>query len=297
MTNSFVARLLKATLILPQGNFPGTNSNSLVLENFRMSARLTGAGNFTSQCVMHIWGMRQVDMNAVTVLFGQDGKPQNINARALLILEAKAEAGYLKVFEGQFIDAQPDYRNAPDVSLTINAMTGAGQQYLAAAPTSINGTGDVPGMAQTLATQMGFAFENNGVTGTIATPYYSGTLMDQFRQLANDAGFDFYFDAKSTLIICQKNQPRKGKNAIVLSRSSGLVDYVTLNRMGIEFDCLWNSAIENGSPVEIQGSEVPGTNGLWFPNKFTHELESVKPGGRWFSHLECLRYPASSAGT
>ncbi len=295
MTTSFVNRTLRATLILPTGNFPGTNSNTLVLQGFRMSARLQGAGNFTNSLALHIWGMRQADMNAVTVLFGQDGNPININARALVILEASDSSGFLQVFEGQFFDAQPDYRSLPDVSLTINAMTGMGQQYLAAQPTSINGAADVPGMASKLASQMGFAFENNGVEGSIASPYLGGTLMDQFRQLASDANFDFYFDAKSSLIITPKNQPRKGKNAIVLSPTSGLVGYVTLNRFGIELDCLWNSAIENGSPVEIRDSEVPGTNGLWFPYKFTHELEAIKPGGRWFSHLECMRYPASAA--
>ena len=294
--SSFVSRILRATLILPTGNFPGTNSNTLVLENFRMSARLTGAGNFTNSCTLHIWGMRQPDMNAVTVLFGQDGNPININARALLVLDANDGNGFLQVFEGQFFEAQPDYRNLPEVSLTINAMTGMGQQYLAAHPTSIDGAASVPGLAQTLATQMGFAFEDNGVTGTISSPYYGGTLMDQFRQLAQDANFDFYFDAKAALIICPKNEPRRNKSAVVLSPASGLVGYVTLNRFGIEFDCLWSAAIETGSPVEIRDSDVPGTNGLWFPYKFTHELESVKPAGRWFSHLECMRSPASTVG-
>jgi hypothetical protein len=294
---SLVNRLLRASLILPQGNFPGTSSNTLVLENFRMSARLTGAGNFTSECMLHVWGMKQADMNAVTVLFGQDGNPINMNPRALLVLEAKDSGTYLQVFEGQFYEAQPDYRNVPDVALVVSAKTGAGQQYLAAKPTSIQGNADVAGLAQTLATQMGFAFENNGVNGTISGPYMGGTLMDQFRQLANDANFDFYFGPNGTLSICPKNQPRQGKRAVVISPTSGLRGYVTLNRMGIEVDCLWNAAIENGSPIEIQNSEVPGTNGLWFPYKFTHELESVKPGGLWFSHLECMRAPLSSAGT
>lgn len=293
---SFVNRLLRATLILPVGNFPGTNSNTLVLENFRMSARLQGAGNFTNSLALHIWGMRQVDMNAVTILFGQDGNPININARALIQLAVKDNGSYLQVFEGQFFDAQPDYRNLPDVALTINAMTGMGQQYLPAGPTSVDGGADVPGLAKQLATKMGFAFEDNGVEGTIADPYLGGTLMDQFRQLAADANFDFYFDAKQTLIICPKNEPRQNKTAVVISPGTGLQGYVTLTRFGIELDVLWNSAIENGSPIEIRDSDVPGTNGLWFPFSFTHELDCIKPGGRWLSHLECMRSPMSAEG-
>lgn len=296
MSGSFVSRLLRASLILPQGNFPGTNSNTLKLENFRMSARLTGAGNFTNACALQIWGVRQVDMNAVTVLFGQDGNPININARAILVLEANIGAGYLQVFEGQFFEAQPDYRNLPDVSLTVNAMTGMGMQLLPAAPSSYQGGVDVATVAEQLATQMGFAFEDNGVTGTIDTPYFAGTLMDQFRQLADAARFDYYFDAKGTLVICPKNQPRQNQGAVVLNAASGLAGYPTLTRFGIEIDALFQPAFELGSPIEIQGSEVPGTNGRWFPFKFAHDLDSVKPGGRWFSHLECMRFPSSTVG-
>lgn len=295
--SSFVKRLLRASLTLPQGTFPGTSSNTLVLENYRMSAKLSGAGNFTSQCSMQIFGMRQVDMNAVTVLFGQDGNPININARAILTLEANDAGNWLQVFQGQFVEAQPDYKSLPDVSLSLTAVTGLGQQMLSAAPSSFSGATDVVTLCQKLATQMGYAFENNGVTGTLNTPYLSGTLMDQFREVCQAAGIDYYFDSKSTLIITPRNQPRQGKQAVVISATSGLVGYVSLNRFGIELDCLWNAAIELGSPIQIQNSDVPGTDGQWFPYKFEHTLESIKPGGRWFSHLECMRYPASSEGT
>jgi hypothetical protein len=289
---SFTNKLLRASLILPQGNFPGTSSNTLVLEGYRMSARLTGAGNYTNQCELSIYGMKQADMNAVTVLWGQGGNPQNINAKAILVLESNDGSGYLQVFEGQFFDAQPDYKSLPDVNLHVTCMTGYGAQILPVQPSSFSGAVDVAGLAEQLAGQMGFAFEDNGVTGQLHTPYYAGTLMDQFRELARDANFDYYFDAKGTLIICPSNQPRQSQNAVVLSPTSGLIGYVTLTRYGgVELDCLFSPAISLGSAVQVQGSQVPGTNGLWFPFKFVTELESIKPSGRWFSHLSCLPSP------
>lgn len=293
MSGSFVNRLLRATLILPQGTFPGTNSNTLVLENFRTSARLQGSGNFTNSLNLQIWGMRQVDMNAVTVLFGQDGNPQTINTRAVVTLEANDGGGYLQVFEGQFNDAQPDYRNLPEVCLTINAFAGAGQQWVTNPPSSFQGSAQVADIAAQLAKQMGFGFENNGVTGSLATPYFAGTLMDQFRQLAEHAPFDFYFDAKQALIICPVNQPRLNGNRVVLNRFSGLIGYPTLGRGGIEFDALFQPAFELGSAVELQGTQVPGCDGVWFPYAIASDLDSVKPGGRWNAHLSCMRYPAS----
>lgn len=293
---SFTSKLLKASLTLPTGTFPGTSSNTLVLEGYRMEAKLSGAGNFTNQCDIRIYGMKQADMNAVTVLWGQGGVLSSVNTKAILVLESNDGSGYLQIFEGQFFDAQPDYKHLPDVCLAATCLTGYGAQIAIAQPSSFSGSAAIADVASQLAGQMGFGFENNGVTGTLHTPYYAGTYMDQFRDLARDGGFDYYFDAKSTLIICPRNQPRQGQNAVILSPSTGLKGYVSLTRYGgIEFDCLFSPAIELGLPVEIQDSQVPGTNGLWFPYKFTHELDSVKPGGQWFSHLLCLPTSAAAA--
>jgi hypothetical protein len=294
MTTSFVNRLLRATLVLPQGNFPGTNSNTLVLVGVRMSAKLSCAGNFTNQIELQIYGMRQVDMNAVTVLWGQNGNPSSVVDNAILLLEANDGSGWLQVYEGQIFDAQPDYKSPPDVCLTVTSMQGYAAQISIAPPSSFAGAVDAATLAQQLAGQMGFAFENNGVNATLHTPYFAGTAMDQFRDLAKAAPFDYYFDAQSTLIICPTNQPRQNKSAVVLSPTSGLVGYVSLTRDGgIEFDALFTPAIQLGSAIQIEKSDVPGTNGLWFPKQMTHDLESLRPSGRWFSHIQCLRFPAA----
>ena len=297
-TNSFTQKALRASLILPQGTFPGTGSNTLVLTGFRMSAHLTQAGNWTNLCDMQIWGMKQADMNAVTVLFGQGGMITAINARALLVLESNDGSGWLQVFEGQFQQAQADYRAMPDVCLTLQATTGAGQQYLTASPTSFNGATDVASTASQLASQMGFTFENNGVTGTLNSPYLAGTAMDQFRQLHEAAGFDYYFDAKSKLIICPANQGRQNQQgSVILNKSSGLIGYPTIGQYGIEVDCLFQPAIELGASITLQNSQVPGCDGTWFPYSMVHELETQKPGGKWQSHLMCSPFPSAQASS
>lgn len=303
---SFVKRLLRASLILPQGTFPGTGSNTLVLggnpgfDNIRISAKLTQAGNFTSLCSLDVFGMRQADMQAASVVFttagGSSVVPTAVQARALIILEANDAGNWLQVFEGQFQQAQADYRSLPDVSLHVDAATGAGQQYLKAAPSSFSGTVDVAGVLQQLASQMGYAFEDNGVTGQLNTSYLTGTLMDQFREVCESAKVDYYFDAKGTLIVCQQNQPRQQsqQQAQVLSPSSGLIGYVTLQQYGISARCIFSAARELGLPFQLQDSDVPGTNGMWYPFAAEHQLESNKPGGLWFSELQCAPSPESA---
>lgn len=291
---SFTQKLLRVSLTLPTGNFAGPNSNTLVLTGFRTIAHMERAGNFTNQCTLSIFGMRQVDMNAVTVMFGQGGNIQSINTRAIVTVESNDGSGWLQIFEGQAQQAQPDYRGAPDVCLTLQASTGAAQQYLTASPTSIRGPVDVAGLAAQLAAQMGFPFEDNGVSGSIETPYLTGTVMDQFRELAAAANFDFYFDAKSTLIICPANQGRTDKSPIQINSQSGQISYVTLDQYGIIIDVLFSPSVALGWPIQITGSQVPGTNGVWYPYSAVDDLEAVKPRGLWKSRLHCSRFSSSA---
>ncbi|MGH8266361.1 MAG: baseplate hub protein, partial [Steroidobacteraceae bacterium] len=238
-----------------------------------------------------VWGMRQADMQAVTVLFFGPSAAA-VNARAILKLEADGGSGYLKVFEGQFQEAQANYDDAPDVRLHCNCATGYAQQIFSAPPSSFAGDVDIATLAKQLATQMGFTFEDNGITGTISTAYLAGTLLDQFRQLAEAGRFDYYFDAKSTLIVCPRNSPRRNQSTVVLSKATGLIGYPTLQRFGVRVTVLFSPAIELGSPIEIHGSQVPGVDGLWFPMSARHQLDSLRPGGQWFSVLDCYPHAA-----
>jgi hypothetical protein len=291
---SFTQKLLRVSLTLPTGNFSGPNTNTLVLNGFRTVAHLERTGNFTNQCTLSIYGIKPVDMNSVTVMFGAGGNIQSINTRAVVTVESNDGSGWLQIFQGQCQQAAPDYRNAPDVCLTLQASTGAAQQYLTASPTSVRGAADVAALAQQLATQMGFPFEDNGVTGSIDTPYLSGTVMDQFRELAMAANFDFYFDAKGTLIICPPNQGRAGKTPIQINAQSGQMGYVTLGQYGITVDVLFSPSIALGWPIQISGSQVKGTNGVWYPYSAVDDLEAVKPGGVWKSRLQCAPFSASA---
>lgn len=294
MTGSYSEKLLRATLILPTANFPGTSSNTLTLVGYRMSATIQGPAGLPNQLDLTIYGMRQADMNQVTVLWS-NATPQLVSTRAMVQVEASPDGTtWTQVFAGTFIQAQPDYSAAPRACLRAHAITGNGMQLGIAAPTSYPGQTSIASIAQYLAGQMGFAFENNGVTGNLSTPYYPGTYMDQFRQLAIHANFDFYFDGNATLAICPKNQPRQGKAVPVFSPQSGLINRPTIGQYGIHADVLFTPALITGSEIQITGSDVPGANGSWQPYSVTHDLESLMPGGAWFSSMDCMPVRAAA---
>lgn len=295
VVSSFIQRQLRASLTLNSGTFPGTDSNTLVLSGFRMLAQLQGAGSWTNVCDLSIFGMKQADMNAVTVLFGQSGI-YSVNTKGYLTLETPNASGWLTIFQGSFFDAYPDYTDFPRVCLKMTCNVGYAVQVGRASPNSYSGATSIASIASQFASLMGFAFENNGVTGTLNSPYFHGSLLDQWRELCASAKIDYYFNPAGKLCICPKGQPRQGNAAIVLNAQSGLIGYVSLNRMGgVEIDCLFNPAIELGLPVQVTGSPVPGTNGLWFPYSFSHALDAIKPGGRWQTHLSCLPNGASAS--
>lgn len=284
---SYSQKLLRATLILPQSNFPGTANNTLTLVGYRMSATIQGSANYPYSLDLMIYGMRQADMNAVTILWSGATRTAQ-NAKALVQLEASSDGqAWTQVFDGTVLEAQPDYRSTPDVGLRLQSYTGNGAQIQIAAPTSYPGATSIAQIAEYLAAQMGFAFENNGVTGNLASPYYSGTYMDQFRQLCTHANLDFYFDGNAVLAICPKNGPRQGKTAPVFSPTSGLIGFPTIQRYGIHVDTIFTPALTLGGNIEIAGSIVPGANGTWLPKTMTHALDSLMPGGAWFSSMDC----------
>lgn len=292
MSGSYSQKSLRATLLLPEGNFPGTSSNTLTLVGYRMSATIVAASGYPNTLDIMIYGMRQQDMNACTIIFS-GATPQLVNARAQVLLEASADGRtWTQVFEGTFIEAQPDYRSIPYAGLRAQAITGAGAQYLIGEATSYPGSASIATVAEYLAGKMGFVLENNGVTGNLSTPYYSGTYMDQFRELARHANFDFYFGSNGTLAICPAGRSRLGKPVPVFSPATGLIGFPTLGRFGPELDVLFTPELTRGglgANIEIADSQVPGTNGVWLPYSITHALESLMPGGSWFSHLACVR--------
>jgi hypothetical protein len=293
LADSFSRKRLRATLTLlgPNQTFAGTNNNVLTLDEFRMSATLTAAGNWTNFLDLTIFGVRQQDMNALTVLWaGPDFTA--VNSRASVALESNDGGGWFQVFQGQFQQAQPNYQEVPDANITIYAAAGFGQQIASAPPSSYTGGASVATIAQSLASQMGFNFENNGVSAQLHTPYFPGTLMDQFRQLCDHANIDYYFDANETLIICPKNQGRIGKTTIPVSPQSGMVGYPTVQQYGVNVKVLFLPQLALGNPIDIQ-SDIPGANGKWFPQRMVAQLESWKPGGQWFASLDC--YPFSAA--
>lgn len=290
---SFTVKRLRVTLVLSGANsvFPGTNSNTLTLENMRINAKVQAVARLATQADIRIFGMRAADMDALSVVWANPP----VVLDNLVILEADRGNGYSQVFKGTILEAQPNYRGMPDVSFNLLAMTGYFRKIAPAEPTSYAAAVDIATVVSNLVDRMNeadptanWSFVNGGASGTLsAGSYFWGSLWDQLAQACQATNTDFYVFG-DTVLITAAGQPRDDQPAVVLSPTTGLVGYPSFERSGLIVEALYDPAFLCGTPVEIQG-DIPAANGRWYPYSMLHSLDSRDPRGQWMTQLQCLR--------
>jgi len=287
---TFTKKNLRYTFILSNNAvFEGTNSNTLKVDGLRSSAMIQGSGlPAFPEAHLIVYGLKQADMNALTATQFQPLAMQ----RNTVIVEADSGQGFSTVFSGQIITSGPNYDGIPAASLNVQARVLGFDSLNPATPTSYTGATSVANIVGTIASKLGYVLENNGVNVNLSNPYFGGTLVDQLRAVASQAGIDVYTEG-NVIAICPKGAPRQ-QQSFTLSPTSGLVGYPKLDyqRGYVYVKALFNSAFRFGGPITVQGSDVPLANGNWVIGTLAHALDAVTPGGRWFTDM--LLYPPNS---
>lgn len=317
--NSYSEKKLRVSFTLANGTvFAGTNKpNQLVLSGLRMTAQIncSGAPAFPT-CELAIWGMNLSDMNALSSLTLEvTGITRNT---VLIEADSGDGAGYAAVYAGQIVSSIIDYSARPSVPLRVSCQVLFFDLVNPVQATSYTGDVAIATVISNLAAQLGCAFENNGVTGNLSgAPYFPGTLADQLREAAEQAGVDIYqepgatgaipgitsTDASNTptvtIAICPKGAPRNLPNTFTLSPANGLNGYPSVDSRGnLRVRSLYNRAFRFGGPLKIAGSNVViegsgkdiGTlnsraNGDWMISTMSHTLEALKFDGAWFTDM------------
>lgn len=285
---SFTQKKLRVTLIMAGANsvFPGTNSNTLVVENLRVAAKVQAVARLATQADIRIFGMKAADMDALTVAWANPP----VVLDHLVILEADSGKGFVQVFKGTITEAQPDYQSMPDVGFNLLAVTGYFQKIDADEPRSFPAASDVETIVAGIVSDMGgdWTFVNGGATGTLAEgAYFWGTLWDQLAQACEATGTDFYV-VGDTVLITKAGSPAQTEPSVVLTPQSGLIGYPAYERSGLIVTAIFDPAFLCGTPLDIE-SATPSATGRWYPYSLTHVLEAKVPRGQWLSQMQCLR--------
>ena len=285
---SYIVREIDVTVQLGSGTFGTTTYDTVTLTGLRVSATIVKAGGLAmSSADIRIYGAPLSVMNQLSTL-GLKYQAQRNNRVTI----SAGNAGQAKaiVYTGTITDAWVDFGSQPQVAFHIASASLGFDKVKPDAPNSFPNGGDVVVMLASLASQAGYDFVNNGVTGVRLPPsYFKGSLPEQIEDCATHAGIQFAFDdaalGSHKLVIWPAGGTREGSLPII-SKDTGMIGYPTFSSQFISLQCEYNPAISFGSLVQVQSSITPAAS-KWQVIALTHDLESITPNGRWLTVLSC----------
>ncbi len=286
---TFVERLIDVTFTLADGSFNGTDKNTSKLSGLRVGAKIVKAGgNAMSTAIIRVFGMSLSMMNQLSTL----GMRYNHVSRNSVTVEAgDAVKGMGIVFQGTITRAWADLNDAPEAYFHVEAHTGLLAAVLPTQPVSYPDGIDAATAMSSIASQLGYAFENNGVDVRLPATYLWGSPRSQIDQIARAARIHYIIDdggnsgvALQKLVIWPWDGARGGQIPLI-SLETGMVGYPAFTAQGIEVQTLFNNNIGFGSKIEVKSS-IPAASKQWIVGTLDHDLETKTFGGRWFSRIQ-----------
>lgn len=292
---ALVRRILQFRFQLAGGTFTESGSNTVTLPPLRASAKIVKAGTPSlGEAQLSIYGMTKSLMNQLSTL----GMVYQLIPRNVVTVLAGQEGSPLAVaFAGTITQAWADFKSQPEVPFQVLAHTLGAESVISAQPMSFTGSTDAAGVMEGLAGQMGCAFENNGVSKKLASPYFYGSARAQADACAKAGGFEWFAD-DTTLAIWPKGSSRNGEPIVVAPPPEGsMADYPSFTAFGISLRNEYDPGFKFGGKIRVKSSIAPA-NGVWAIVTLAHDLSTLVPGGPWFSSIGAFNpaYPQPVLG-
>lgn len=288
MTDNFSIKQLQASITINPSSatptFAGTNSNTLTVGGagssaIRMLAEIHNAGGIDNKLDLTIWGLPLSVINQLSTF----GTQINYLPKNAISLSAGDDSGLSSIYQGSIISCLVDPRQ-PEMAMKITANSAAAFAAAKAPPASFNGGTNVATVMQSLASQMGLSFENNGVTSQLSNTYLYGSPRDQYNTVRLHADISATIE-NGILAIWPKNGNRNG-GAITISPQDGtLIDFPSYTARGVMLRALFNPSFAIGKQVTVKGSMLTNANSTWNIYSLNNILESQMPNGKWESAL------------
>jgi hypothetical protein len=287
---SFTRKQISVTITLGLGQFGDDGSDTVTLTGHRTVVNIGCAGGESMGALqMRMYGLKADLINRLTTI---GPIATEIRAKNTVRISAGDDVfGLSEIFVGTINEAWGDYQGAPDVSFNLTGFAGLIDAVKPVAPVAYQGAADVATILQALAATMGVAFENNGVSAQLSNPYFPGTAWQQVQACARAADIRCALD-KGTLAIWPKTGARAG-GIPVIAPNTGLVGYPAFSSNGMALTMTFNPSIQIGGQVQVNSS-IPMASGLWNVTNINHAIESERPGGAWFTQIQC--FPATETG-
>lgn len=294
---AFAQRVLSFSIQIGEGSFGGSGFNTVQIPpGLWASAAIHKMGSPSyNEADIEIVGLPLDLMNQISNIGLQASAYRN---NLVTVMAGDDEASLSTVFVGGITNSWPDFANPTEAVFKINANTGRNAEMKPVSPISYTGSTDVATIMGTLAQNMGFTLENNGVSGiNLANPYLSGSARSQALSVADAADIYVYFeDDNGVMVICPKGQSRTSP-APTISPLGGMVGYPGFVGPGmIRVATEYNEQLRFLGNVVIENSDITNVNGTWRVFDLRHEL-STRPNGPWFSYVTANNITSSTDGS
>lgn len=284
---TFVKRKIDLTFQLGTGSYGESGFDTVAVSGLRASVTITRPGSPSfSKADIKVWGMTLDVMNQLTTIgpvIARPGGRRNI----VTIMAGDDDTGMPVAFTGDMLYSWVDPNDSPSVSLNVTAQTGQIDALKPVAPSSFRGPVDAATIMQSLATQANLTLENSGVSVMLSNQYLAGTIGQQMEAVRRAANFNMTRDG-NVVAIWPKGGTRNGE-AILISKDTGMVGYPAHTDLGISITSLYNANVRFGGQIEVQTVLTPAA-GTWTTYGIAHELESEVFNGKWFTHMEAVKF-------
>lgn len=282
MSKSFTQKMIEIRLTLADGGFAG-GENTKIIRGLGCDVEITKPGlPAKNSCKATIWGMPLADMEALTMLAFE---PLKVRKNKIAVY-AGDEEGLALAFAGDITGAWPDFNAAPDVAFRMEALTGYVASVTPRKIYTAPGTVGIEAIMRQLAGEMGVAFGNNGVTGSLAQPALSGGLYEQAASVARMADIELVLDDEAMVIQPWDAVRDADAEPPVWRDSTGVKGYPTFTQTGISVTGLYAPALVQGGALRVE-SIVPKASGTWKIISLKHKLQAHYPGAtQWHTTVE-----------
>lgn len=274
-------KIIRVTLTLKDGTetFTAQGDNRLTSTGLAISTAITyGNGAISPTAQITIYGLPLDRMNKLFRV--QWNTMQSI--LNMVKVEVGEQGGQLTVaYEGNITFATVNMDGAPNVSLVITSQMAVVEKMRFSDPFIIakNTEIDAAKVVEQLSQEMGYQFENYGVTHILTDTTLNGSNLEKIEKLAQMCDFDLYIE-QGLIVICKKGQARSLKIPVI-SPTTGLIGYPAPDQRGIMFSCIYDPVVRFGGIVTIKNSLVNIANADWRIYGLVATLEANIPQGKW----------------
>lgn len=275
MSLSFTEKQLVVTILLDgeQKSFPGFATTVHIQKQ--------GAPELPRANVQ-IFGLSEAKLAQLTLL-SFDGL--SLRPNRIQIMAGDSESGMSICFEGEITNSAPDFNAAPSPVLNIEAITAAYPKLLPQSPVSISGSQAVEDLMESLASEAGLTFRNEGISTSLSNCTINGDPISKMQWVSDTIGADLIFDDKEVILVPRDGTRGQLLTVTAINPQTGQIGYPSFDSMGIRCSCFFRPDLMVAGYCRIESS-LPRASGVWKIYSVDHDLSANLPsGGPWTSTI------------